>query len=165
MITKEFVLAGKAIFTLEIPHEWAAERDSHAHYTYKVVLKQGNDGLDGKPKREDVYFVNLLSGPDNGSDYSYLGVLNVPSGNVVITRASKISNECMSYRLLNRLLANLWGGTEQKILDAGFDVHHEGRCGRCGRRLTVPESVKSGLGPECAGRRPGRDKGVEDEAF
>lgn len=26
---------------------------------------------------------------------------------------------------------------------------HEGRCGRCGRRLTVPESIESGFGPEC----------------
>jgi hypothetical protein len=110
-----------------------------------VVKKE----VDGKPA---VYFVNLLSGPDNGSDYSYIGVLDVSSGNVRLTRASKITNECMSYRLLNRVLLNLWGGTEGRILEAGFDVHHEGRCGRCGRRLTVPESVRSGLGPECAGK-------------
>jgi hypothetical protein len=31
-----------------------------------------------------------------------------------------------------------------------LEVWHEGRCGRCGRRLTVPESIESGLGPECA---------------
>ena len=160
MITKEFVLAGKAIFTLEIPHEWAAEHDAHAHYTFKVVLKQGSDGSDGKPKRDDVYFVNLLSGPDNGSDYSYLGVLNVPSGSVVLTRASKVGAESWSYRLLNRVLANLWGGTEQKILDAGFDVHHEGRCGKCNRRLTTPESIKLGIGPECR-----KGLGLGDEAF
>lgn len=29
---------------------------------------------------------------------------------------------------------------------------HEGRCGRCGRRLTVPESIESGFGPDCIGR-------------
>jgi len=170
MINKEFVMAGKSIFTLEIPHEWAAEHDCNAHYTFKVVLKEGNDGSNGKPKSDDIYFVNLLSGPDNGSDYSYMGVLNKGTGNVVLTRASKITKECMSYRLLNRLLANLWAGTEQKILDAGFDVHHEGRCGRCGRKLTVPESIKTGLGPECAGRTPGRGRdekeaGEDDMAF
>lgn len=32
------------------------------------------------------------------------------------------------------------------------DWWHEGRCGRCGRRLTVPESIESGFGPECARR-------------
>lgn len=170
MISKEFVLAGKAIFTLEIPHDWASEHDCAAHYTYKVVLKEGKDKPNGG-KWDDTYFVNLLSGPDNGTDYQYVGVLNKERGNVVLTRASKITNDCLSFRLLNRVLANLWSNTEEKILEAGFDVHHEGKCGRCGRRLTVPESIKSGLGPECAGRTPGRkkdepeDEDVDGEVF
>ena len=29
------------------------------------------------------------------------------------------------------------------------DGWHEGRCGRCGRKLTVPESIEAGYGPEC----------------
>ena len=32
---------------------------------------------------------------------------------------------------------------------AGFEFWHEGRCARCSRRLTVPESISSGFGPEC----------------
>jgi len=28
---------------------------------------------------------------------------------------------------------------------------HEGRCGRCGRLLSNPDSIQRGLGPECAG--------------
>src|SRR5262249_13335004 len=35
------------------------------------------------------------------------------------------------------------------ILSGGAKLLHEGRCGRCGRRLTVPESIESGYGPEC----------------
>ena len=31
-------------------------------------------------------------------------------------------------------------------------VFHDGKCGRCGRKLTVPESIQSGLGPVCAGQ-------------
>ena len=27
---------------------------------------------------------------------------------------------------------------------------HSGCCGRCGRKLTVPESIDTGLGPVCA---------------
>jgi hypothetical protein len=34
----------------------------------------------------------------------------------------------------------------------GVVIWHEGRCGRCGRRLTVPESIESGYGPECIGK-------------
>jgi hypothetical protein len=30
---------------------------------------------------------------------------------------------------------------------------HAGRCCRCGRVLTVPESIASGIGPECARRK------------
>lgn len=34
----------------------------------------------------------------------------------------------------------------------GVTVRHEGRCGRCGRTLTVPASIDSGIGPDCAER-------------
>ena len=34
----------------------------------------------------------------------------------------------------------------------GFEFWHEGKCGRCGRKLTVPESIEAGIGPECAGK-------------
>ena len=40
-------------------------------------------------------------------------------------------------------------GTE---LPEQLEFWHAGRCGRCGRRLTVPASIASGFGPECAGR-------------
>lgn len=31
-----------------------------------------------------------------------------------------------------------------------FVLAGEGKCGRCARRLTTPESVQLGFGPECA---------------
>lgn len=34
-------------------------------------------------------------------------------------------------------------------LPVQVEVWHEGRCGHCGRRLTVPESIADGLGPRC----------------
>jgi hypothetical protein len=30
------------------------------------------------------------------------------------------------------------------------EFYHEGRCGKCGRKLTDPESIRRGLGPQCA---------------
>jgi hypothetical protein len=30
-----------------------------------------------------------------------------------------------------------------------IEIWHEGRCGKCGRTLTVPDSIANGLGPEC----------------
>jgi hypothetical protein len=32
----------------------------------------------------------------------------------------------------------------------GTTLQHAGRCGRCGKTLTVPESKATGLGPDCA---------------
>ena len=29
-------------------------------------------------------------------------------------------------------------------------VFHSGKCGKCGKKLTTPESIKSGLGPYCS---------------
>lgn len=37
------------------------------------------------------------------------------------------------------------------VIPPSLEVWHEGRCGRCGRALTVPESIASGIGPVCEG--------------
>jgi hypothetical protein len=42
-----------------------------------------------------------------------------------------------------------WDRLRNGNLPEQVEVHHEGRCGRCGRALTVPESIESGFGPEC----------------
>jgi hypothetical protein len=36
-----------------------------------------------------------------------------------------------------------------KNLPDFIEVWHEGKCGKCGRTLTVPSSIESGIGPEC----------------
>ena len=36
---------------------------------------------------------------------------------------------------------------------AGYTLHLEGRCVICNRKLTDPESIETGIGPVCAGRR------------
>ena len=41
--------------------------------------------------------------------------------------------------------------TSNTALPPKAEVWHEGSCGRCGRKLTVPESIENGLGPVCAG--------------
>lgn len=34
-------------------------------------------------------------------------------------------------------------------LSKHLQVYHNGRCAKCGRKLTTPESINRGLGPEC----------------
>ena len=144
MISKNFVTAGNATFTLELPQEWAYSHGCKPHYTYKVRKKEGRDC---KP----VFFVSILSGPDNESDYRYIGILTF-DGQIRTTAKSALQPTAMPVRLLNRTLNLLWKGDLTDLQEAGFKLHHENKCGRCGRKLTVPESIETGLGPECAGR-------------
>jgi hypothetical protein len=47
-------------------------------------------------------------------------------------------------RNLTLLVLNL-----RKFLPECIEIWHEGKCGKCGRQLTVPSSIETGIGPEC----------------
>lgn len=136
MLTYEFCLAGDAIFTVQEPNG--------VHHTYRISKVEAND------RWPESYFVKFLSGPDNTSDYTYLGKLDKFLAQVNTTAKSTSLKDCWKLKVLNRVLARLAGNDYQAIEKAGWKVHHEGRCGRCGRTLTVPSSIESGVGPECA---------------
>jgi hypothetical protein len=88
---------------------------------------------------------------DGIGSYSYLGTINregvfwhgrksmVPEDDFKTTAARWLFNQLANNNLPDT--CQLW---------------HEGRCGRCGRRLTVPESIASGIGPECAAKSAGK---------
>lgn len=133
MISKEFILAGKAIFTVKSV--------SGEYYTYQVTKKEATE------RYKASYFISLLTGPDNETDYTYLGMLNPVTFLAYPTRASKFTTESKPFRVLDWALKQIWNNTS---LPEGYAIYHEGRCCRCGRTLTVPESIESGIGPECA---------------
>lgn len=51
----------------------------------------------------------------------------------------------MGYKTFVWLLKNL----ERLEEFPKLTIYHEGRCCKCGMPLTVPESIDSGIGPEC----------------
>lgn len=63
---KSYALAGLATITL-------TSQRTGARYTYKISRAKGAD-WDGSPKK--LWFVGLLTGPDNESDYEYVGLIN-----------------------------------------------------------------------------------------
>lgn len=129
-----YMMAGQAVITLESAR-------TGAHYTYRLRKKQA----------ADLWFVALLTGPDNTASYSYIGiVVKDGAGRYVFktTAKSKAGADAPSVRGLVYALARLQDGPA----DHNIRYHHSGRCGRCGRALTVPESVETGLGPVCSGR-------------
>lgn len=129
----EFCMAGQALFTL-------VSKRTGTRFTYKLDRRENLQG--GKV----LTFAGLLSGPDNNSDYTYLGV--VDNRGIRRTKASRITSDAPSMVAINWFLSNIARGR----LPDTVEVWHEGRCGRCGRRLTVPESIERGIGPHCATR-------------
>lgn len=135
-VTREFITAGKAIFTVKNP---AGER-----YTFKVT-KAKEDGSGRKP----CWFVAVFTGSANESEsaYTYAGLLDAATGGIITTRGSRFAKDSVPVKVAAWAMRHVWAGQQ---LPAGYTCQHEGRCGRCGRLLTVPESITSGFGPECS---------------
>lgn len=114
------------------------------HYTYRLTRVDANNGW------PEAVFCKLLAGPDNTSDYVYMGKLN---GQVCVpTKRSMYKLDSPPVKLLNRLLYRLFRDELDVVEKYGFKLYHIGRCGACGRALTTPDSVERGIGPVCAGR-------------
>lgn len=130
---REFVLAGRAVFTLR-------SRRTGDRFTYQVKARDISD-----PRT--VWFVSVLTGAQNDSDYSYLGFINAEEVFVNGGVKSRIGYDAPSAKGF----AWFWRHVDALDLEQ-VEVWHEGACGRCGRALTDPESIASGLGPVCRGR-------------
>lgn len=127
---REFALAGNAILTI-------SSLKTGNRFTYRV--RQATD-KETKAPIADMYFVSLLNGPDNENDYCYLGM--VRNGRFTLTKASKGGETAPSVVAFKFFMST-------PILHPQMEIRHEGFCGRCGRKLTVPESIDAGIGPEC----------------
>jgi len=129
-----FIYGGSALFTI-------VSTATGKRFTFKVR------GPHKVGQKTAMRFVRVLSGPDNTSSYTYIGYLHAQSKGVVNSgKAGK--PESPGYKALNWTLAQLVKG---KMPD-GLEFYHAGKCGACGRTLTVPESIRTGLGPVCAGK-------------
>jgi Family of unknown function (DUF6011) len=115
-------------------------------FTYKI--SQARDKETGIA--QDCYFVGLLCGPNNDSDYKYIGRIarSVFWSGRKYPKPGDISKDAPSVRAFDWA----WRALARGELPDQLAVWHEGKCGRCGRKLTVPESVASGFGPECRGK-------------
>lgn len=126
---RDFALGGNAVLTLQ-------SEKTGARFTYKVRAAQ--DG--------SISFVSVLTGQDNEGDYTYLGIIR--AGAFARTAKSRIGADAPSALAM----AWAWKALQAGHLPPQLAIYHEGRCGRCNRLLTVPESIESGFGPECSRR-------------
>jgi len=130
-----FLFAGNATFTIK-------SKRNGKRFTYKLTL------ADSEPQR---FFVSVLNGPDNWSNYQYLGLVFPLKQIYTQTSGSKISSKADSAVAISWFFSWLFNPLYKDIFQHA-EVWHEGKCGRCGRKLTVPESIESGFGPECIGK-------------
>jgi len=131
---RHFVFAGKAVFTL-------VSSVTGRHLTFKVT-KAKKAGVNGP------YFVAALTGPDNMSSYTYMGHMYRGQGGYKLTAGSKgkLDPGTTTRKAFEWFMSRV---KEERELPNGGEFWHEGRCGRCARRLTVPLSIERGLGPIC----------------
>lgn len=135
---RSFLTGGHAKFTI-------VSKKTGARKTFEVMR--------APPRPPDTesngFFVRLLVGPDNGSDFRYLGFLAKKAINCYFYPGKKPwaaeACEVISW-LCTKLNHNEGNFFEQA------EFWHAGTCARCGRELTDPESIARGLGPVCAGR-------------
>lgn len=130
---RAFMFAGNAILTL-------VSKSTGNRFTFKIR----------QPEPSKPWFVTVLSGSDNEASYSFLGSI-FADGSYRHGARSKIVHDAPSaqaFAWFHRQLA-------RDAIPPTLEVWHEGRCGRCGRTLTVPESIARGIGPECATKMGG----------
>jgi hypothetical protein len=131
---KKFITAGHAIFTV-VSNKTGVRR------TFKVRALPKRPG-----QKDTLWGVSYLAGAENTTDYAYLATL--------FPRGDKLGVKFKSDPTSPSAVAFNW---MVKVLNGESDpsqatVWHAGKCGRCGRLLTDPESIATGLGPKCAGR-------------
>jgi len=123
MINLKFLLAGNATFTIANPEG--------KRYTFKITYSKGIK----------KHFAYVLTAPET---YTYVGM--VVDSRVVLTKKSKYTAFSKLFNVLNCAFDIASG---KKQLKEGYFLEHMGKCGRCGRDLTTPESINRGLGPIC----------------
>jgi hypothetical protein len=117
-----FILAGNSTSTF-------LNRETDNRFTYKVK----------KSKDSDLFFVSVLTSPDV---YTYIGYI---TNDFKLGKKSKISKDAQSVKVFNYIFRKLKSGN----LPEQIEIWHNGKCGKCARKLTVPSSIDTGIGPEC----------------
>jgi hypothetical protein len=129
------------------------------HRTFKVsTVSKGS--LAGKR------ILSLLTGSNNESDYTGFAFITqgeqgdrLPAGVLLLWKRfrGQDGERSMWERLADLVQRPTYW--ESRGVTYQFSL----RCRRCGRTLTHPESLASGLGPVCEGRASGYERDVEEQ--
>lgn len=129
----DFLFAGKATFTIK-------SKATGKHFTYKLAEPKK------KNPNKQVHFVKLLTGTDNESSYTFFGTF-FDRAVFKFGKSTRITPTAPGVVAFTWFMRQLLTGNKEKA--AEVELYHEGCCCRCGRKLTTPESIENGIGPEC----------------
>lgn len=125
----------ETVFTLENPARGT-------HITFRVR----------RPKGFKTMLLDVMTGSDNEGSYEYVG--SMTRGLWVKPNTSKASDNAKG-----KLNGVMWYMSELRNARSGkassfgaVVLNHSGSCTCCGRTLTNPESLETGIGPVCQGR-------------
>lgn len=130
----QFILAGKCEFILH-------STKTGADFKFEMTKQEQRDNKD-----KFIYFLNVL----HGYEKTYAGVVwfNEDTQEFKFSQGKKgqINANELNIRSLIFVLNKLFRNEAVQYLD----VFHVGKCGACGKKLTTPESILTGLGPTCS---------------
>ena len=110
-----------------------------------------------KPRGFTSVLVDVMTGSDNETAYAFAGTLRGTTLHLSPKRKCPEAKAKMAKAITDWTFRRVAAGASlegAKPDGTPFVVRclHEGRCACCGRKLTVPESIDTGIGPVCAGR-------------
>lgn len=136
---REFMFAGNATFTL-------VSVRTGTRFTYKLVRKKDDAA---------TLYLKVLSAPDL---YRFTGVVSKGGPNrdprtdeLFFYWHSHAKGQMRSDAPSVQAFAWFIDHVQKvEFIHPQLEFWHEGKCGKCGRALTVPASIATGLGPDCA---------------
>lgn len=134
------IQAGRSILTVR-------SNKTQSRYTFRFRRP------DPMPGKTTPIWVSMLGGPEDGRNWSFLGTIWPHEGRWwTFNRSpkSKVPADDRVFVVLEWINRYLPAAPDALMEQSTW--WHEGCCGRCGRRLTVPESIETGFGPDCAGK-------------
>lgn len=126
----EYILGGKSEFTLVQEMEGRSPVQSR----YRVTVNDTGN----------LYFICIW----DGKKYQYQGYFGLRDR--VIKKAKNLLDAEVDVVSLKALA---WVFSHADRLPECVHIYHNGKCSRCGRKLTDAESLRTGLGPTCRQKR------------
>lgn len=132
-----FILAGKSEFTIQ-------SNNTGKQFAFKMSKQKSTASYEDSS--EFVYFVSVLQ--NEKSTYAGILLYNSKTSLFEYRRGSKGKIEVSDIRI--KSLLYILNSLNIGKYDINVTIYHCGKCGRCGKKLTTPESILTGLGPSCS---------------